>query len=287
LFSLGHLWGYLTTAFRAIWLQVPGTLRIAAYRRLAFLGERLYGPSCSLRVQRLPFGLYLKARTAAERGGLENEFEAMQLARRHTDVVVPRPLDLVSDAERSYLLSSALPGRHIGLCIDTMSDEEVEVFVQDLRKWLMQIRSIPKAIAPEYKLSSAVGKGCHDYRISAGVAYDKARGDFFGPFRNEKDFNDVLRCGALPEVVHRDGHQIVFTHGDLNMRNIMVRDGKLSGIVDWENAGWFPEHWDYNKAHFITKHHWRWKRIVDRVFEDIGDYQGELAIEKMLWEYCF
>ncbi len=30
---------------------------------------------------------------------------------------------------------------------------------------------------------------------------------------------------------------MVFTHGDLNDRNILVKDGEVTGIVDWESAG--------------------------------------------------
>lgn len=71
------------------------------------------------------------------------------------------------------------------------------------------------------------------------------------------------------------------------MRNILVKEGKLSGIVDWENSGWYPSYWDYTKAHFITKHTRRWLKIVDKVFEELGDYQSELETEKKLWEYCF
>lgn len=35
--------------------------------------------------------------------------------------------------------------------------------------------------------------------------------------------------------------RIVLTHGDLLPRNILVRDGHLAAIVDWELAGWWPE----------------------------------------------
>lgn len=31
-----------------------------------------------------------------------------------------------------------------------------------------------------------------------------------------------------------------FTHGDLNCQNIIVKDGELAGILDWESAGYFP-----------------------------------------------
>ncbi|KAK0186168.1 hypothetical protein F5146DRAFT_171719 [Armillaria mellea] len=40
-------------------------------------------------------------------------------------------------------------------------------------------------------------------------------------------------------------HDIVFTHGDLWDHNIMVDQGHITGIVDWEWAGWLPEYWEY------------------------------------------
>ncbi|RAK82938.1 phosphotransferase enzyme family protein [Aspergillus costaricaensis CBS 115574] len=43
-------------------------------------------------------------------------------------------------------------------------------------------------------------------------------------------------------------HNIVFTHGDFRHPNIMVNDGNVTGIVDWEFSGWFPEHWEFVKA---------------------------------------
>lgn len=38
----------------------------------------------------------------------------------------------------------------------------------------------------------------------------------------------------------------VFTHGDLTPRNVMVDNaGRIAGILDWENAGWYPDYWEY------------------------------------------
>lgn len=39
-----------------------------------------------------------------------------------------------------------------------------------------------------------------------------------------------------------------FTHGDLATVNIMVKDGNLTGIIDWEAAGYFPAWWEYVAA---------------------------------------
>lgn len=38
---------------------------------------------------------------------------------------------------------------------------------------------------------------------------------------------------------------IVFCHGDLEPRNILIRSGKLVAIIDWEMAGFFPFGYEY------------------------------------------
>jgi thiamine kinase-like enzyme len=51
----------------------------------------------------------------------------------------------------------------------------------------------------------------------------------------------------------------VFTHGDLNPFNILVRDDRVVGIVDWEFSGWYPDYWEYTSAWFgnLTKQAWQ------------------------------
>jgi thiamine kinase-like enzyme len=48
--------------------------------------------------------------------------------------------------------------------------------------------------------------------------------------------------------MHAEDHRIVFTHGDLALHNIIVKDGHVNAIIDWEFSGWYPEHWDYCKT---------------------------------------
>jgi hypothetical protein len=58
-------------------------------------------------------------------------------------------------------------------------------------------------------------------------------------------------------------HRIVFTHGDFHPRNIMVidmhdphaavgptsdTDIEVSGIIDWDTSGFYPEYWEELKA---------------------------------------
>ncbi|CVL04985.1 uncharacterized protein FMAN_12985 [Fusarium mangiferae] len=273
-------------AFASICRLMPGRFRIGIYQSLKSLGVRTYGPSSSLKVQQLPFGMHLKTTHCDDYQALANEFGALKLVRNQTQVPVPRPLDLVSDADASYLLTTTILGQRLDSYIDILSDHDLDIFKRDMQKYVAQLRSISRQERQNHAISNAVGGPCYDYRIVACSDYDKERGDFFGPFIDEEEFN-ILRTPALPDVFHSTGHDIVFTHSDINMRNILMHNGRISGIVDWENSGWFPDYWEYTKAHYVTKLNKRWLAVVDRVFESFGDFKLDLAIERRLWEYCF
>lgn len=93
----------------------------------------------------------------------------------------------------------------------------------------------------------------------------------FGPFANETDFHNFLHFGLQKDfkiltpstwvteeerkemkrmVDLQDGkaHKICFTHGDINSSNILVKGGKIVGLIDFEYAGFYPEYWEYTCA---------------------------------------
>ena len=167
------------------------------------------------------------------------EFNALKLVRSQSSIPVPHPIDLLLSRTESFLVTSRIEGEPAGLAIDECSDEEMHQMAQDLRSWIAELHAIKMDRGSKYAITNATGGPCLDYRIGA---------DPVGPFRSEKEFNESLQLGILPGLMHRTGYKIVFTHADLNMRNILVKDGRISGIVDWENAGWFPEYWEYTTA---------------------------------------
>ncbi|KAJ7811105.1 hypothetical protein B0H13DRAFT_1926934 [Mycena leptocephala] len=54
----------------------------------------------------------------------------------------------------------------------------------------------------------------------------------------------------------RDTHGIVFAQAiRRRAKYVMVRGDVVLGLIDWENSGWCPEHWEYCKAHFAPDLH--------------------------------
>lgn len=62
------------------------------------------------------------------------------------------------------------------------------------------------------------------------------------------------------------------SHGDLNAGNIIVDNGKLTGIRDWEYAGYFPVWWEYVAIHIgLSEVDAEWKKRVRQRMEPHPD----------------
>ena len=58
---------------------------------------------------------------------------------------------------------------------------------------------------------------------------------------------DQMMEGARHRLF-RKPHPICFTHADLRPWNVLVQDGRLSGLMDFGNSGWYPEYWEHATA---------------------------------------
>ena len=272
------------------WLKMPLSIRTQTYLLLRRVGNYFYGSNTIIpgAVTRLPFNLYLKFGVAGGVGrGIAtahaNQARAMELVERYTQIPAPRTIDLISTPKYSFLLMTRAPGTPLGPALHRMTNAEIIQLVEDLRRCLWQMRCIPNPYGPQSTICSAHGEGCFDYRMNNSTYKDNLK------FESEAKFNEYL-LSEVPESEHEKAapvlsipHQICFAHGDLNMRNILVDRGRLSGIVDWENAGWLPEYWDYTKIHYTNK--WMRRFLDDVVGNVFPDYKKELENERFLWQW--
>ncbi|KAK3937871.1 kinase-like domain-containing protein [Diplogelasinospora grovesii] len=77
------------------------------------------------------------------------------------------------------------------------------------------------------------------------------------------------------ESGQNEEQEIVFTHGQLDARHILVKGDKVVGIVDWSQAGFYPGYWEYVKAHFWPSDNEQANAIIREAMEP---RQMELAV---------
>ncbi|KAJ5577142.1 hypothetical protein N7535_004068 [Penicillium sp. DV-2018c] len=96
-----------------------------------------------------------------------------------------------------------------------------------------------------------------------------------GPFDSEQQFNEFILgdiVTSAPDLLRHyakfalmNNHEIVFTHADFAPRNILVEGGRVTAILDWEYAGWYPEHWEYIQALRQLKPMPDWPEYLPRI----------------------
>ncbi|KAI6115965.1 kinase-like domain-containing protein [Pisolithus sp. B1] len=73
-----------------------------------------------------------------------------------------------------------------------------------------------------------------------------------GPYSSTLECYDSIVSPRISAALTQD--PIVWVHTDLRMQNILVDDeGHVTGIVDWEDSGWLPRHW---QLHILRRPQW-------------------------------
>ncbi|KAI1171096.1 kinase-like protein [Nemania sp. FL0916] len=168
------------------------------------------------------------------RGINPSEAEVMRYVRGHTTIPVPQ----VHATTSTSITMDYIEGATLRDTWNNLSDAERATVSSQLRDYLNQLRAI---------------KGSYIGSFGGGPAVDSRRFSFEGgPFTCEAQWNDFLLEGlvsscppALRSIIQtqlRTDHEIVLTHGDLAATNILIRDGRIVALIDWERAGFYPEY---------------------------------------------
>jgi aminoglycoside phosphotransferase (APT) family kinase protein len=240
------------------------------------MGKKLFGTlgPFSVRVSR---GRVIKGPCKA------TEIEALKYVAEHTSIPVPKVISTYVDLGRHYIEMEYIHGMNLEAAWlgDYLAPEQKRQVVEQLAGYVEALRNLKP---PEDEaVGSAYLNECVDHRVGP---------DPFGPFHTHREFHSFLR-GHIPleactktygkEVTdcHSRQFRSRFTHADLCPRNIVVRKGKVVAIIDWECAGWYPEYWEYTKAHYGQIAMPDWYRQLTL---SMTKYQNELAAELALWE---
>lgn len=193
-------------------------------------------------------GTFLALKVRAAEFYERKNAEMMQYAATH-GVIAPKVRGIYDVFDRGgtlrVVVSERVPGKTLDEVWQSMSESERKDVTNQLREQLELMRqcTLPYIGRPE--------------RGPPHNPYEIIRAGSCGPFDKEEEFEkwcydgidgSILKrwkCRMALKRRERVPTKFVLTHGDLTPRKIMVEGTKITGIIDWDTAGFFPEYAEY------------------------------------------
>ncbi|KAI0333962.1 hypothetical protein GY45DRAFT_1318823 [Cubamyces sp. BRFM 1775] len=271
-------------------------VRAAIVDYLLRRARRNFSPLPAGSAARLTTNLVIKKGDAPT---LAFEAEAIAFVAAHTTIPVPRVRYSWYEGQDGSLIMDHIEGIQLKRAWRDMSMPQKLSVMRRITGFVEQLRAIPQP-APSTTsdlprsgwIGGPFGSPFTDFMMTMESAP-------FGPFANEHDFNDwrvsrfkrfgdrhaptAARIAEIRKLMRED-HPIVFTHGDINRRNVLVRihgdgpdDVEITALLDWEQAGWRPIYWEGRK--------WIWEDGDTPVWGDFGaeeigaHYEAEIELD--------
>ncbi|KAF9237454.1 hypothetical protein BU15DRAFT_48660 [Melanogaster broomeanus] len=76
---------------------------------------------------------------------------------------------------------------------------------------------------------------------------------------------------------------VYFTHGGALPSNILVDGSRITAIIDWETAGFYPEFWEHCRMHDPGCRTPGWTRVLARIFPSP---RRERVIDDLHYNMC-
>ncbi|EKJ69158.1 hypothetical protein NXS19_006686 [Fusarium pseudograminearum] len=211
------------------------------------------------------------------------------------EVPVPELFGWRKHGDRVFIYMSLVPGETLRQAWQSLTEHDKASLQNQLKDIIGTLRTLKQS--PE---------------IIGSVRRGPLQDSFFridgerGPLSSIKQFNDWLFAIATRQdpqpgkeiqgLDHPDMYRdilpdqgnVYFSHGDLTLGNIMVSGSPgtytITGIIDWEQAGWYPDYWGYCKILLGVEldHEWRTEEWGGKITEPFDDIFFAVA-EYSLW----
>ncbi|KAF8842342.1 protein kinase subdomain-containing protein PKL [Paxillus ammoniavirescens] len=236
---------------------IPTTWKASIYK--ACISSPRIATSPQFNIYRLPFGLALKTRTDYP----NVEAAALQFVNTLHGIHTPHFIDTAFDGEVTFLLTNWVEGDCVaGEVWERMTSEDWKRLEEQLRLQFYSLRLQTQTSIKHQIICNASGGPIGDPRVP-WVKYDNPRTfsscqEFSAEVWIDLDstIDGITLRPLLQPLIDRDDVPIVFSHGDLLEKNVILpgglhrwrSSGEMACILDWELAGWMPNFWDALKA---------------------------------------
>lgn len=232
-------------------------------------------------------GVVLKRGTRVTR----NEEAAMRIVKEQTTVPIPELYGAnyftIQGKEHGNLLMGLVDGCTLESQWDNFGDSTKDRICREIWGFVEQLR----CVAPPASFS-------HLFQFGAdgSPSRDILLRDLHDP-PTPIESDDALRARIYERYLHFNGGSFpqylpdhlprssttVFTHGDLTPRNIMVDScGWITGILDWELAGWYPDYWEHANMQKPSNDQ-DWMKWMDRTKPVDWDITGIAMARRVLF----
>ena len=207
--------------------------------------------------------------------GPKIEVKTLNYLATHHNLPVPKVLlDWVDGNGRYFVLQERIQGQTLEHAWPSLSDFQKTAIADQVVEVRKQLRSLTST-----SIQSVDQSPCYP-----GLLFPDRNSH--GPFHSDLELWDALSLTlhdppkrtfpqrALENLKKRlpRCEPYVLTHCDLNLGNIMVKDGMLAGILDWEFAAYYPIWYEYVSASWgWTEEDAEWKKLLQERLEAHGD----------------
>lgn len=170
------------------------------------------------------------------------EAKTMQFAAEKAAIPAPKALGACAEEDCAYIAMEFLVGAALTNLWESWSSTLKKQAMEELKGRIDQLRRCEGSY-----IGAIGGAPCCDPMFVECSSR--------GPFETESDMNEELaawhekrnpgRYGNALRRALRADHRIVMPHGGIRMRSMLVKDGHIAGVADWEMAGFYPECWEF------------------------------------------
>ena len=241
---------------------------------------------------------------------LLQEGESLLFVQQSSNVPVPRLYALFHDDETNlnFIVQELIPGTLLSKRWRELSTPEKQDITSQLRRHMDELRSIPSpgyyggvwrqpiqdCLFAEGGPGGVTNQPYPDSTISGPQVTEEAWTDAMWRLLNTSVSNpNALKYISYlerPYLAVFKGHHPVFTHGDFQPVNIILRDDGQVVIIDWEKAGWYPSYWEYCTTSMADNRvndwgHWIHK-VLDEYFPELGWMRDHRGMILEYGNYC-
>lgn len=172
------------------------------------------------------------------------------------DLPIPRLICFFILAGTTYTVMQQVKGEMLSTLKGTLDKETQRTIVPEVDAMLRTLATIPQPLADRGKVMLSpsghdVPDPVHFFEERCGPFYSKLDCWTYVLERyNEDEFNQVTD-GDTRRIL--EAELIAYVHTNLRMYNVLVYNGHVSAVIDWEDSGWFPASWQVHTMRWLTR----------------------------------